>query len=62
MADGAGQYGTLTFTPSASGGGWSYVLDNTNEAVQALGDDEVLTDEFIFTAEGAEDVMVTITV
>ena len=60
--DGVGQYGTLTFTPSVSGGGWSYVLDNTNEAVQALGDDEVLTDEFIFTAEGAEDVMVTITV
>ena len=42
VGNGVGQYGTLTFTLSASGGSWSYVLDNTNEAVQALGDDEVI--------------------
>ena len=61
LTDGAGQYGTLTFVESANGGTWTYTLDNTNAAVQALKDD-TLTDEFTFTAEGAEDVMVTITI
>ena len=61
LTDGAGQYGTLTFVESADGGTWTYTLDNTNAAVQALKDD-TLTDEFTFTAEGAEDVMVTITI
>ena len=32
--DGVGQYGTLTFTPSASGGGWSYALDDRAQALK----------------------------
>ena len=61
LSSGTGQYGTLTFVASADGGVWTYTLDNTNAAVQALKDD-TLTDEFTFTAEGAEDIMVTITI
>ena len=61
LTNGAGQYGTLTFVASGDGGVWTYTLDNTNAAVQALKDD-TLTEEFTFTAEGAEDVTVTITI
>ena len=61
LTNGAGQYGTLTFAVRADGGVWTYTLDNTNAAVQELKDD-TLTEEFTFTAEGAEDVTVTITI
>ena len=61
LTDGAGQYGTLTFVASADGGVWTYTLDNTNAAVQALKGD-TLTEEFTFTAEGADDITVTITI
>ena len=61
LSPGAGQYGTLTFVARADGGVWTYTLDNTNADVQALKDD-TLTEEFTFTAEGAEDVTVTITI
>ena len=61
LTDGAGQYGTLTFVASADGGVWTYTLDSTNAAVQAL-KDNTLTEEFTFTADGAEDVTVTITI
>ena len=57
--DGVGQYGTLTF--DVASGVWTYTLDNTNADVQALKGD-TLTDNFTFTAEGAEDVIVTITI
>ena len=61
LTDGAGQYGTLTFVASADGGVWTYTLDNTNAAVQALKGD-TLTEEFTFTAEGADPITVTITI
>ena len=61
LTNGAGQYGTLTFVASAEGGVWTYELDNTNADVQALKDD-TLTDEFTFTAEGADPITVTITI
>ena len=58
----SGAYGTLNFTPTATGGTWSYVLDNTHVDVQGLGDGETLTETFVFTAEGAEnhDLIITI--
>ena len=62
LSSGAGQYGTLTFVASAEGGVWTYTLDNTNAAVQALGKDDTLTEEFTFTAEGATPITVTITI
>ena len=61
LTDGAGQYGTLTFVASADGGVWTYTLNNTNAAVQALKGD-TLTEEFTFTAEGAAPITVTITI
>ena len=61
LSSGAGQYGTLTFVASADGGVWTYTLDNTNAAVQALKGD-TLTEEFTFTAEGAAPITVTITI
>ena len=62
LSDGAGQYGTLTFVASAEGGVWTYTLNNANAAVQALGKDATLTDDFTFTAEGAAPITVTITI
>ena len=62
LSDGAGQYGTLTFVASAEGGVWTYTLNNANAAVQALGKDDTLTDDFTFTAEGAAPITVTITI
>ena len=61
LTNGVGQYGTLTFVASGDGGVWTYTLDSTNAAVQAL-KDNTLTEEFTFTADGAEDVTVTITI
>ena len=56
LSDGAGQYGTLTFTPSV-GGGWSYALDDRAQALK-----ESQTEIFTFTAVGAEDFELIITV
>lgn len=42
-----GHYGTLTLNPDGS---YSYLLDNTNAAVNALNDGEALTDIFSYTA------------
>ena len=61
LTNGVGQYGTLTFVASAEGGVWTYRLNNTNAAVQALKGD-TLTEEFTFTAEGADPITVTITI
>ena len=41
---------------------WTYTLDSTHAAVQGLGDGEVLTETFTFTANGAEDHVLTITI
>ena len=60
LPDGAGQYGMMTF--DVVSGVWTYTLDNTNADVQALGEGDELTEEFTFTADGAEDVTVTITI
>ena len=62
LTDGAGQYGTLTFVASADGGVWTYTLNSANADVQALGDGETLTETFTFTANGAEDHVLTITI
>ena len=59
--NGVGRYGTLTFVASPDGGVWTYTLDNDNPAVQAL-KGGTLEDNFTFTADGAEDVTVTITI
>jgi VCBS repeat-containing protein len=42
----AGSYGSLTL---AAGGGYSYMLNNANAAVQALGVGETLTETFTYT-------------
>ena len=57
-----GTYGTLEFI--LADGIWTYTLDNGKAETQALGVGENASaeDTFIFTAEGAEPVTVTITV
>ena len=59
--DGVGTYGTMTFDESS--GEWTYTLNNSHTMVQGLGDSETLTETFTFTALGAEnfDVEITIT-
>ena len=59
-SDLSGDYGTLTF--NATTREWMYTLDNTLVDVQGLGDGETLTETFVFTAEGAEnhDLIITI--
>src|SRR5690606_3530587 len=41
-----GQYGTLTISPDGS---YSYELDNTNLAIQGLGENEALEEVFSYT-------------
>ena len=57
----AGQYGMMAFVEST--GTWTYTLNNSHTMVQGLGDSETLTETFTFTALGAEnfDVEITIT-
>ena len=57
----AGQYGTMAFVEST--GTWTYTLNNNHTMVQGLGDGEELTETFTFTALGAKnfDVEITIT-
>ena len=60
-----GTYGTLTFTPIAGpppGGTWVYTLDNEDPDTLALRDGETGEDEFILSAEGAENFAVLVTV
>ncbi len=55
-----GLYGTLTLTTSGGADGkWSYVLDNTNETVQDLGEDVILPDTIILRATDSEGGFVT---
>ncbi|HKJ53352.1 MAG TPA: VCBS domain-containing protein, partial [Gammaproteobacteria bacterium] len=51
-------YGNFEMTA----GTWSYTLDDTNPAVQALGAGESLTDTFTFTASDGNSQVVTITI
>ena len=58
-----GDYGVFTV---ATNGNWSYTLDNANAAVQALAEDEALTDVFtVFTTLAiggtTQDVTITVT-
>ena len=55
LDDGAGTYGTMTF----DGRSWTYTLD---ERAEALGDQQTETETFTFTALGAENFDVEITV
>lgn len=60
-ADLAGDYGTFTFNENT--GAWTYLLDNSNPAVQALNDDSTpLSDTLtVHSADGtSHDVIVTI--
>ena len=50
-------YGTFTATTA---GEWTYTLDNTNEAVNALNDGGTLTDSFVVTAADGTTETVTI--
>jgi VCBS repeat-containing protein len=53
MADARGVYGTFSFDHLT--GKWTYLLDNTNPAVQALEDGEIKQETFtIRTADGTE--------
>jgi len=54
-----GGYGTFTMTAS---GQWTYTLDNTNNAVQALNNGSTLTDSFTVTAADGTPQTVTITI
>ena len=56
----AGDYGRLAF--DAATGEWTYRLDNTLADVQALGVGDTLIDTFTFSAEGAENYELTITI
>ena len=56
----AGSYGTLTL---GADGGWTYQLDNTLAAVQALAAGQSLTEAFAYTAsDGADTATATLTV
>ena len=55
----AGGYGTFTMTAA---GVWTYTLDNTNSAVQALNVGDTLTDTFTVTTIDGTAQVVTITI
>ena len=60
QANVVGTYGVFTL---ASNGHWTYDLDNTNTAVQALIDGGTLTDSFTATsADGTDSQVVTVTI
>ena len=58
VGDGVGLYGTMTF--DAASGEWSYTLDDAKSQSLGAGQKEVET--FTFSAKGADDFVVTITV
>ena len=60
MLDGVGTYGTMAFDEAT--GTWTYTLDNSSAAVQALAEGQTETETFTFTAAGSESLTVTITV
>ena len=56
---GANGYGSYTLTAA---GVWTYTLDNSNAAVQALNAGETLTDTFTATTVGGTQQLVTVTI
>ncbi|WP_439597290.1 VCBS domain-containing protein [Falsiroseomonas sp.] len=57
----AGTYGTFAF--DATSGAWSYALDNTRPATQALSDGQIVTDSLTVTsADGTASQAITVTV
>ncbi|WP_439596733.1 VCBS domain-containing protein, partial [Falsiroseomonas sp.] len=57
----AGTYGTFAF--NATTGAWSYALDNTRPATQALTDGQIVTDSLTVTsADGSASQAITVTV
>ena len=52
-------YGSFILTPD---GVWTYTLDDSNPAVQALNDGQTLTDDFLVTTIGGTPQLVTITI
>lgn len=59
----AGQYGSFEFTPGADGiGQWTYVLDNQNPAVQALGAGDSMNESFTVNTAGGGRSTVTVTI
>ena len=59
--NGIGTYGTMTFDAAASI--WTYTLDNTREATQALAEGQTETEIFTFVSDtGADSFIATITV
>ena len=54
-----GGYGSYTLTAA---GVWTYTLDNSNAAVQALGAGDTLTDSFTVTTSDGTSQVVTITI
>lgn len=57
-----GTYGTFTFDPAT--GAWTYTLDDSRTATQALTDGEVVTDQLVVTSHdgtAAETIEVTVT-
>ncbi|AUB91482.1 flagellin, partial [Vibrio anguillarum] len=59
QTDAAGQYGTFSVDAN---GKWTYVLDNSNETVDALNVDETLTETFTVKSEDGTEQVVTITI
>ena len=60
IASGTASHGTYTL---ASGGGWTYTLNNADAAVQALSAGQTLTDSFVATsADGSTTATITITI
>jgi VCBS repeat-containing protein/ELWxxDGT repeat protein len=60
VANAAAKYGTWSIDAD---GAWSYLLDNSNPAVQALGAGKTLTDHFTVTSlDGSATKLVTITI
>ena len=62
-ADSISMYGTFTVTDTATGGTWTYTLDNTNSVVNALPDAGSLMDTFTVAAVdgGTQDITIAIT-
>ncbi|MCM2132242.1 VCBS domain-containing protein, partial [Larsenimonas rhizosphaerae] len=55
----AGSYGSFAIDAS---GNWSYQLDNANGDVQALGENDQLTETFTVTTAGGDNETVTVTI
>ncbi|WP_373433347.1 VCBS domain-containing protein [Vibrio anguillarum] len=59
QTDAPGQYGTFSVDAN---GKWTYVLDNSNEKVDALNENQTLTETFTVKSEDGTEQQVTITI